>query len=78
MYTDAFFEDCKKLNIKKPEIVVPATSLIDEYISHLKENYDKENSILTNKVDITSENLMINEDIQHVLDELMDKLNDEN
>lgn len=55
-----------------------AKSLIDEYISHLKENYDKENSILTNKVDITSENLMINEDIQHVLDELMDKLNDEN
>ena len=25
-YTDAFFEDCKKLNIKKPDIVVPATS----------------------------------------------------
>ncbi len=31
-YTDAFFLDCQKLNIKKPEIVVPATSLIDFYI----------------------------------------------
>ncbi len=31
-YTDAFFEDCKKLNIKKPETVVPATSYIDEFI----------------------------------------------
>lgn len=31
-YTDAFFKDCDKLNIKKPEYVVPATNLIDEYI----------------------------------------------
>ena len=31
-YTDAFFEDCRKLNIKKPEIVVPATSIVDEFI----------------------------------------------
>ena len=31
-YTDAFFEDCKKLNIKKPDIVVPATTYIDEFI----------------------------------------------
>ncbi len=31
-YTDAFFEDCKKLNIKKPQIVENATSCIDEYI----------------------------------------------
>ena len=31
-YTDAFFADCEKLNIRKPDIVVPATSLIDEYI----------------------------------------------
>ena len=35
-YTDAFFSDCKKLNIKKPEIVVPATSCVDDYI-HLIE-----------------------------------------
>ena len=31
-YTDAFFEDCLKLNIKKPDVVVPATSMISEYI----------------------------------------------
>lgn len=31
-YTDSFFEDASKLNIKKPEIVVSATSCIDEYI----------------------------------------------
>ena len=31
-YTDAFFEDCKKLNIKKPDVVVPATTYIDEFI----------------------------------------------
>ena len=31
-YTDKFKEDCDKLNIKWPEIVVPATSQIDEYI----------------------------------------------
>lgn len=32
-YTDAFFEDCKKLNIKKPEVVEPATNCIAEFIS---------------------------------------------
>lgn len=32
MYTDAFFSDADKLNIKKPEIVIPATSCIEEYI----------------------------------------------
>ena len=31
-YTDAFFADCKKLNIKKPEIVQPATGCIAEFI----------------------------------------------
>lgn len=31
-YTDAFFEDCKKLNIKKPDVVEPATNCIDEFI----------------------------------------------
>ena len=35
-YTDAFFDDFKKLNIKKPEVVVPATSLIDEYINMIE------------------------------------------
>ncbi|MBQ7474722.1 MAG: cysteine--tRNA ligase [Clostridia bacterium] len=31
-YTDAFFADCAKLNIKKPDTVVPATSEIPEFI----------------------------------------------
>lgn len=31
-YTDAFFSDCEKLNIKKPEFVVPATDCIDDFI----------------------------------------------
>ena len=31
-YTDAFFEDCKKLNIKRPDVVEPATNCIDDYI----------------------------------------------
>ena len=31
-YTEAFFKDAEKLNIKKPDIVSPATKNIDEYI----------------------------------------------
>lgn len=31
-YTDAFFSDCEKLGIKRPEIVIPATSCIDTFI----------------------------------------------
>ena len=31
-YTDAFFADCKKLNIKKPDIIEPATGCIDDFI----------------------------------------------
>ncbi len=31
-YTDAFFSDCEKLNIKKADVVVPATTYIDEFI----------------------------------------------
>ena len=31
-YTDAFFDDCKKLNIKTPDVVEPATHCIDDYI----------------------------------------------
>ena len=31
-YTDAFFSDCAKLNIKTPDVVQPATGLIDDYI----------------------------------------------
>ncbi len=31
-YTDAFFSDCDKLNIKTPDIVEPATGCIDDFI----------------------------------------------
>ena len=31
-YTDAFFEDCRKLNIKRPDVVEPATNCIADYI----------------------------------------------
>ena len=31
-YTDAFFSDCAKLNIKTPDVVEPATHCIDDYI----------------------------------------------
>ena len=31
-YTDAFFADCAKLNVKTPDVVQPATGMIPEYI----------------------------------------------
>lgn len=31
-YTDAFFSDCEKLNIKRPDVVEPATNCINEFI----------------------------------------------
>ena len=31
-YTDAFFADCQKLNIKRPDVVEPATNCIPEFI----------------------------------------------
>ena len=31
-YTDAFFADCTKLNIKRPDVVEPATNCIEDYI----------------------------------------------
>ena len=35
-YTDAFFEDCKKLNIKTPDVVEPATNCIPEFIKMIE------------------------------------------
>ena len=32
-YTEAFFADCAKLNIKTPDVVEPATNCIDEFIA---------------------------------------------
>lgn len=40
-YTDVFFEDCKKLNIKKPEIVSAATDNINEYIKIISNLLEK-------------------------------------
>ncbi len=31
-YTDAFFGDCRKLNIKRPDVVEPATNCIPEFL----------------------------------------------
>ncbi len=35
-YTDAFFADCAKLNIKTPDVVEPATNCIDNFIEMIK------------------------------------------
>ena len=40
-YTDAFFSDCDKLNIKHPDVVEPATNCIDEYIHMVQTLLDK-------------------------------------
>ena len=47
-YTDAFKEDCKKLNIKLPSIIVPATTCIDEYIKMIKELLKKDYAYKSN------------------------------
>ncbi len=40
-YTDAFFADCAKLNIKIPDVVEPATNCIDDYIDMITVLLDK-------------------------------------
>ncbi len=40
-YTDAFFEDCAKLNIKIPDVVEPATGCIDEFIKVISDLIEK-------------------------------------
>ena len=40
-YTDAFFADCEKLNIKTPDVVEPATNCIDDYINIISTLLDK-------------------------------------
>ena len=39
-YTETFKSDCLKLNIKWPEYVIPATSMIDEYIKMITKLLD--------------------------------------
>ena len=40
-YTDKFFEDCEALNIRRPEVVEPATSCIDEFIRVIESLIEK-------------------------------------
>lgn len=40
-YTDAFFSDCKKLNIKTPDVVEPATGCIDDFIKVISSLVEK-------------------------------------
>lgn len=40
-YTNAFFDDCKKLNIKTPDVVEPATNCIAEFIEMVSVLLDK-------------------------------------
>ena len=39
-YTDAFFDDCRKLNIRTPDVVEPATNCIDDYIKIISKLMD--------------------------------------
>ena len=40
-YTDAFFADCEKLNIRKPDVIEPATNCIPEFITMVQGLIDK-------------------------------------
>ena len=40
-YTDAFFADCEKLGIKRPDVVEPATHCIDDFIKVISALLDK-------------------------------------
>ena len=47
-YTNCFKKDCDRLNIKWPEIVVPATNQIPEYIEFIKVLFEKKYAYLSN------------------------------
>ena len=40
-YTDAFFADCKELNIKTPDVVEPATACVPEFIAMVEALIEK-------------------------------------
>ncbi len=40
-YTDAFFDDCRRLNIKTPDVIQPATGLIDDFLRVISALIDK-------------------------------------
>lgn len=46
-YTDAFFDDCRKLNIKRPDVVEPATNCIPEFINMVKVLLEKDYAYIT-------------------------------
>ncbi len=45
-YTDAFFADCDKLNIKRPDVVEPATNCISEYINMVSTLLEKKKAYI--------------------------------
>ncbi len=45
-YTDAFFADCDELNIKRPDVIEPATNCIDEYIHMVQTLIEKGSAYL--------------------------------
>ncbi len=45
-YTDAFFADCEKLHIRRPDVVEPATNCIAEYIALVQALLDKDYAYL--------------------------------
>ncbi len=45
-YTDAFFDDCRKLNIKRPDVVEPATNCIASYITMISRLLEREYAYL--------------------------------
>ncbi|MEG0542625.1 MAG: cysteine--tRNA ligase, partial [Angelakisella sp.] len=46
-YTDAFFDDCAKLQIKTPDIVQPATGCIDAYIDSIQKLVEQGHAYLS-------------------------------
>lgn len=47
-YTKCFKNDCEKLNIKWPDTVIPATSLIEDYIKFIENLIEKGYAYITN------------------------------
>jgi len=45
-YTNAFFSDCDKLNIKRPDVVEPATNCIEDYIRIIRTLLEKGHAYL--------------------------------
>lgn len=59
-YTDAFFDDCRKLNIKRPDVVEPATNCIPEFINMVKVLLEKDYAYIAGgNVYLTHLSLMI-------------------